>query len=175
MAKYDANFNMDVLYSVARDMDNFVAEQDSALSDIESETHYFEMVANEALNTARARLEREREKLNQLKDQLDDAIWNLSHCQQTDEEGRTTGEYEYWSRVVHSLENAVAQQEAVVERVEQAFHEVQRLSADLSSKAIQLRSITHSYSSSASCYGAAAADAIKHCAAAMNGYWDKDF
>ena len=175
MARYDANFNLETLYSVAREMDNFGAQQDYSLSCIESETFYFEQAARESLHTVERRLEKEKCELENLKAQLEDAVWHMDNCQQTDEDGNTTGEYEYWARVVSSLESAVDRQAAVVERVQCARDEVRRLSADLSSRSVQLRSLTHAYSSSASGYGSGAATAIRHCADAMNGYWNSIF
>lgn len=175
MANYDANFNLEVLYSVADKMEHFGAEQDKTLSDIESETFYFEQVAREALSTVKHILEREILKLEDLQSRLEDARWNLSNCKRTDEKGNSTGEYEYWSREVSSLENAVAKQEEVVERVQNAYNQVQSRVADLLSKAAHLRSLTHSYSSAVSSCGAGAASAIKNCAEAMSGYWNQDF
>ena len=175
MAKYDANFDLDTLYYVAREMDHFDAGQDKTLSDIESETFYFEQVAREAISIVKQILEREILKLKELQSRLEDAIWNLSNCKRTDENGDSTGEYEYWSRVVDSLENDVAKQEEKVERVRSAYDQVQSRAADLFSRAANLRSLIHSYSSAVSSCGAGAATAIKHCAEAMSGYWNKDF
>ncbi len=175
MANYNANFNLETLYYVAREMEHFGAEQDKTLSDIESETFYFEQVAREALSIVKQIFEREILKLKDMQSRLEDARWNLSNCKRTDENGNSTGEYEYWSRVVNSLENDVAKQEEKVEHVKNAYNQVQSRAADLFSKATHLRSLSYSYSSAVSTCGAGAATTIRHCADAMSGYWNKDF
>ena len=172
MAKYEANFNLDTLYYVAKEMDSYTARQEYTTSRIENETRNVENQTHDAVVSVENRLEEEKRELHNIRVRLHDAEWHLNNCTATDEEGNTTSEYEYWCRVVSSLEEEESAQELVVHRVQEALDEVRRLAEDANSRATQIRSRTQAYRSKCIGIGNTAASAIRYCADGMLDYWN---
>jgi len=172
MATYEANFELDTLYRVADAMASYSSQVDYAASRIEMETRLIESMTQDSVITVETRLKEEEAKLASIRAQLEDAEWHLNNCQHTDDEGNSTGEYEYWTRVVNELIRKEADQEEVVEYVREAYYKVKRLAEDAEMRSIQIRSLTQSYRGKASAQGSAASAAIRHCADAMLEYWN---
>lgn len=169
---YDASFNLDELYHVASEMSSYTGKQEYATSRILSETNIMRGLFEDAVSTLERRLEEENRILAALEEELSHAKWKLSNCKETDDEGRTTREYEYWSNVVEELQDAVINQCAVIKRVEEALTNVKHLANDSFVRINMIQQRTISFRSSVGGVSEAAADAIRCSASVMSGYWD---
>lgn len=169
---YDAKFSLDTLYRVAGEMQSFSGTQHSAAMQLSSETRRIENQVRDAVYELQGRLEEEESTLSSLKSQLEDAIYHLNHCTQTEEDGRTTSEYEYWEREVAELEYEVDKQAEIVARVRAALERVKALSEDVIVRVIQVRNLADRISTNVAGKATGASYAIRSCAEKVADYWN---
>lgn len=167
---YEANCSLDTLHDVARSMHSFASSQSDVSGRIYHETLRLRDDAYRYVVRIEERLKCEEARLSQLLSELSNAEWHLSNCH-VDEDGNGRSERDYWASVVRNLQEQVARQRELINRVKAAVQLIQTKAETVRARTASVEMENNRYKDYITSYTSNVANAIKKCADALTGYW----
>lgn len=167
---YEANFTLDTLHNVSKEMNSFASSQSDVSGRIYHEVLRLRDEAYRYVTRIEERLKTEEVRLDHLLAELSNAESRLSNCH-VDEDGNGRAERDYWASVVRNLQEQVARQRELITRVKAAVQLIQTKAETVRARTANVETENNRYKDYITSYTSNVANAIKRCADALTGYW----